>query len=143
MRKKCIFSLVFLLICALGFSETFDIDDDVLQVLIKQKAAWNQGDIDGFMEHYWQSEDLTFQSGNNRITGWDALLARYKANYSGDSMGVLYFTDIKVNVLTEDLVLVLGRWELKGKDESTGGLFTLVLQHKPEGLRIIHDHTSS
>jgi beta-aspartyl-peptidase (threonine type) len=143
MRNTCIIGFVFVLICVSGFSETFDIDDEVLEVLIKQKAAWNQGDIDSFMKYYWKSEDLTFQSGNNRIAGWDALLARYKMNYSGDSMGILNFTDIMVNVLTEDLVLVLGYWEVKGKEESTGGLFTLVLQLKPEGWRIIHDHTSS
>ncbi len=136
-------SLIFFLIYAVGFSETLNIDSEVLEILIKQKAAWNQGDIDGFMEFYWKSEDLTFQSGNNRIVGWDALLARYKANYSNESMGTLYFTDIMINVLSEELVLVLGHWEVKGKDETAGGLFTLVLQRKPEGWRIIHDHTSS
>lgn len=143
MKKICIWSLIFFIVCTIGFPVTPDIDDDVLEILIKQKAAWNQGDIDGFMEYYWKSEHLTFQAGNSRVVGWDALITRYKANYSGERMGVLHFTDILINILSEDLVLVLGRWEVKGKDDSARGLFTLLIQHKPEGWRIIHDHTSS
>jgi beta-aspartyl-peptidase (threonine type) len=127
----------------MGFPSKPDIDDEVLEVLFKQKAAWNQGNIDGFMEFYWRAEELTFQSGNNRVIGWEALLARYDKNYSGQSMGVLQFEDILINILSEDLVLVLGRWEVKQTNETAGGLFTLVLQRKPEGWRIIHDHTSS
>lgn len=134
---------MFLLVFSIGFSLTPDTDDEVLEVLVKQKAAWNQGNIDGYMEFYWRSEELTFQSGNNRIIGWDALRARYNKNYSSQNMGVLYFKDILINVLSEDLVLVLGQWEVRQTNEIAGGLFTLVFQRKPEGWRIIHDHTSS
>ena len=143
MQKKCILILLFCLVCPMGFSSTPDIDDEVLEVLVKQKAAWNQGNIDGFMEYYWKSEELTFQSGANRVIGWDALRARYDKNYSGQNMGILQFEDILINILSEDLVLVLGKWEVKQPSETVGGLFTLILQRKPEGWRIIHDHTSS
>lgn len=142
MKKILILTLVFVLVNLGGFSKTPDSEEEILDVLTKQKTAWNQGDIEGFMEYYWRSEDFTFQSGYNRILGWDALLARYKTNYSGENMGTLDFTDIIVRILSEKAVLVLGRWEVKRKDETLGGLFTIVLQHKPEGWRIIHDHTS-
>ncbi len=142
MKKILILILVFVLVNLGGFSKLPDFEEEILDVLAKQKAAWNQGDIEGFMEYYWHSEDFTFQSGTSRILGWDALLARYKKNYSGENMGTLDFTDIIVRTLSEKSVLVLGRWEVKRKDETLGGLFTIVLQHKPEGWRIIHDHTS-
>lgn len=142
MKKILILILVFVLVNLGGFSKPPDSEEEILDVLTKQKTAWNQGDIEGFMEYYWRSEDFTFQSGYNRILGWDALLARYKTNYSGENMGTLDFTDIIVRILSEKAVLVLGRWEVKRKDETLGGLFTIVLQHKPEGWRIIHDHTS-
>ena len=143
MQKNCIWILFLFLFCSLGLSRPLDADDEVLEILVKQKAAWNQGNIEGFMEFYWKSEDLTFQSGTNRIMGWDALIDRYKKNYSGENMGILNFTDIVVNILSEKLVLVLGHWEVRQSDETAGGLFTLVFQRKPEGWRIIHDHTSS
>ncbi len=135
--------LVLITFSATGSAWTPDYTEEILDVLAKQKAAWNEGDIEGFMNYYWRSEDFTFQSGNNRILGWDALLARYEKNYSGENRGILDFKEIIVKYLSENTALVLGRWEVKRKDELLGGLFTLVLQRKAEGWRIIHDHTSS
>ncbi len=143
MRKISILILVFTLVYAIGLAEPPDIKEEILDVLAKQKTAWNKGDIEGFMKYYWHSEDFTFQSGNNRILGWNALLARYKKNYSGENMGTLDFKDIVVKTLSEKSALVIGRWEVKRNNEVLGGLFTLIIQHKPEGWRIIHDHTSS
>jgi len=143
MRKISILILVFTLVYAIGLAEPPDIKEEILDVLAKQKTAWNKGDIEGFMKYYWHSEDFTFQSGNNRILGWNALLARYKKNYSGENMGTLDFKDIVVKTLSEKSALVIGRWEVKRNNEVLGGLFTLIIQHKPQGWRIIHDHTSS
>jgi ketosteroid isomerase-like protein len=142
MRKILILILVCIFVQTIGFSESNDIKEEILDVLTKQKTAWNKGDIEGFMAYYWRSKDFTFQSGKNRILGWDALLARYKKNYSGENMGILDFKDVLMKTLSDKTVLVLGRWEVERKDEVLGGLFTLVFQRKPEGWRIIHDHTS-
>jgi len=38
--------------------------------------------------------------------------------------------------------VVLGRWVLTGTEHAGRGVFTLVLERRPEGWRIIHDHTS-
>jgi len=95
-----------------------------------------------FMEDYWKSENFTFQSGNNRLLGWNALLSRYKKSYSGEKMGELDFTDIEIKILSNDIAYVLGRWKLALKDSSNEGLFTIIFNRKPEGWKIIHDHTS-
>jgi len=143
MKKILILILITVLVHLAGFSWFPDFEEEILDVLAKQKTAWNIGDIEGFMKYYWRSEDFTFQSGNNRILGWNALLTRYKKNYSGENMGILDFKDIVVTALSEKSAFVIGRWEVKRKEETLGGLFTLVIQRKPEGWRIIHDHTSS
>jgi beta-aspartyl-peptidase (threonine type) len=116
--------------------------DEVQSILERQKASWNEGSIEGFMEYYWKSDDLTFQSGNKRLHGWNALLSRYKESYSGENMGRLDFTDIEIKVLSSDFAYVLGRWKLAFKDSLKEGLFTIILQRLSEGWRIIHDHTS-
>src|SRR5262245_17727403 len=41
-------------------------------ILRAQADAWNRGDIDGFMAHYWKSEQLTFSSGGETQRGWTA-----------------------------------------------------------------------
>jgi len=123
-------------------NETARIQKEIMTVLAHQKKAWNQGNIRGFMADYWNSEDFTFQSGNNRLHGWEALLARYMESYSGEKMGNLDFSEIEIKVLTNDFAYVLGRWNLNFKDSSSQGMFTLIFQRTREGWKIIHDHTS-
>lgn len=115
---------------------------EVIKVLELQKEAWNRHDLEGYMAYYWRSDQLTFQSGANRVRGWETLLERYKKGYSGDRMGRLDFSDLEVKVLGRDHALVLGRWSVDIQGEKKGGVFTLILKKFPEGWRIIHDHTS-
>jgi beta-aspartyl-peptidase (threonine type) len=65
---------------------------DILGVMDAQVAAWNRGDIDGFMKGYWDSPKLVFVSGDNVTRGWQPTLDRYKKNYdSKEKMGKLEF----------------------------------------------------
>ena len=118
------------------------IEGEIRTVLDRQKASWNKKNIEGFMEDYWKSEDFTFQSGNNRLHGWEALLSRYKKSYTGENWGKLDFTDIEVKVLANNYAFVLGRWKLIFKDDVKEGLFTIIFQRMSEGWKIIHDHSS-
>lgn len=115
---------------------------ELLDILALQKAAWNERNIEGFMAYYWNSDRFTFQSGANRLHGWNALLERYKKSYSGESWGKLDFTDLEVNVLADDCAYVLGRWKLELKEAVREGVFTIIFKRLPEGWRIIHDHSS-
>ena len=143
MKKTIIWLLVFLIAPSVYMFSNSEIEKEITRILAQQKIAWNRGDLESFMSHYWQSDDFTFQSGGNRLQGWENLRLRYQQNYAGENMGKLNFTDLDIKVLSRDIVLVLGRWEVQTKDSTTGGLFSLVFQRKPEGWRIIHDHTSS
>lgn len=141
--KKIILLLIIPLLCSFQpASDIPNIKNEIQTILEKQKILWNEGDIEGFMEYYWNSEDFTFQSGNTRLQGWQALLSRYRKTYSGENMGKLDFTDIHIKALSNDIAYVLGRWKLILKDSSKEGLFTLIFQRMVEGWKIIHDHTS-
>ena len=118
-------------------------DDEILILLEAQAAAWNRGDFEGFMATYWKSPEMTFQSGNQRLSGWETLLKRYQTNYAGARRGELTFKDLKFKVLAEDIAFVLGRYHLEYPDSFLEGLFTIILKRFPEGWRIIHDHSSS
>ena len=116
----------------------------IRQVLDDQVAAWNKGDLDGFMAGYWNAENLTFFSGKDQTKGWKATLERYRKRYQADGkeMGKLAFRDLQIEVLGPDSAFVRGRWQLEMKKERLGGLFTLIVKKMPEGWRIVHDHTS-
>ena len=114
-------------------------------VLDKQVAAWNRGDLEGFMAGYWNSPDLVFQSGATLTRGWQATLERYRHRYQaeGKEMGRLRFQDLDVQLLSVDAAFVRGRWHLTMKDGSEpGGLFTLLARRIGGEWKIVHDHTS-
>jgi beta-aspartyl-peptidase (threonine type) len=118
----------------------------VIQVLDNQRAAWNEGNLEEFMEGYWHSDELTFYSGNDIQHGWQATIDRYRKRYQseGKEMGKLAFDDVQVDLIGSDNALVRGRWELTMKDGTNPkGLFTLRFRRLPEGWRIVHDHTSA
>ena len=45
-------------------------------VLDAQVAAWNRGDIEGFMDGYWRSPETVFVSGDTVTHGWQTVLDR-------------------------------------------------------------------
>lgn len=116
----------------------------IRKVMDDQAAAWNRGDIDGFMSiGYWRSEKLTFVSGTKVTRGWQQTLDNYKKGYdSRAKMGVLTFSDLEITLLGKDAAVVLGSWSLKRDNDTPGGKFTLTFRKFKEGWRIIMDHTS-
>lgn len=143
-------ALGFLLACVV-FGLTASADEapvstvarEVTAVLATQAAAWNRGDIEGFMQGYAKTDALRFASGSKVTYGWRATLENYQKGYPDRAaMGTLAFTDLVVTELAPDAVLLFGRWELTREKDKPHGLFTLTFRKMADGWRIIHDHTS-
>jgi beta-aspartyl-peptidase (threonine type) len=134
--------IIIFLVAALSPGQAEKTKAELLDILAIQKAAWNERNIEGFMAYYWKSDRFTFQTGANRLHGWNALLERYQKSYAGENWGKLDFTDLEVNVLDADCAYVLGRWKLELKEAVREGVFTIIFKRLPEGWRIIHDHSS-
>jgi uncharacterized protein (TIGR02246 family) len=116
---------------------------EIKAVLTAQAEAWNRGDIDAFMEHYWKSDELTFSSGGQTTRGWQRTKENYQRRYpTRPSMGQLTFSDLEITPLGDAAALVLGRWRLTRDPSPVGGNFTLVLRPIDGQWVIIHDHTS-
>jgi ketosteroid isomerase-like protein len=117
----------------------------IRNILARQTAAWNRGDLNEFMETYWKSKDLTFSGGGRTTRGWQATLDRYKSRYAPpNEMGVLRFEQLEISMLADTISLVLGNWHLKMKDGSDRtGNFSLVCKKFEGQWRIVHDHSST
>jgi beta-aspartyl-peptidase (threonine type) len=116
----------------------------VRTVLDAQVAAWNRGDIDGFMDGYMRGPDTVFISGDAITRGWQTVLDRYKKSYdSREKMGTLSFLEIEIKPLGRDAAIAFGRWQLVRAADTPHGRFTLIFRRTREGWRIVHDHTSS
>jgi len=71
---------------------------DIIKVMDFQEKAWNNGDIDSFMNGYLMSEELVFSGSNGPIYGWNATKERYKRSYPDlKTMGKLSFTVRKIS----------------------------------------------
>jgi len=112
-------------------------------VLSAQQKAWNNGNVDAFLEGYWHSDELTFSGSSGVARGFNAVRERCKKSYPDRlAMGKLDFSGLEIRPLGTDAALVLGRWHLAREKGDAGGVFSLVFRRFPEGWRIIHDHTS-
>jgi ketosteroid isomerase-like protein len=135
--------LVVTAILAIRTAFAADPSTEIRGVMDAQVAAWNRGDIDGFMTGYARSSKTEFVSGTKITRGWQTVRDNYRKKYgSPDKMGKLTFSDIKIMPLASDAALVLGRWQLDRKNDKPHGVFTLLFRRTPAGWRIVHDHTS-
>lgn len=124
-------------------SEVTD-EDRIIAVIEAQQAAWNAGDIDGFMRGYWVSPDLRFASGGTVTKGWQATRDRYHERYSDRAlMGQLSFDRLEVEMLAPDAGVVHGAWALQRERDRPSGLFTLVLSKIDGDWKIVSDTTTS
>ena len=115
---------------------------EIQNVIRAQQDAWNRGDIDAFMNGYWQSDQTVFVSGDEVTRGWQKVLDRYKAKYSDRAqMGTLTFSDLEITPLSNESAIALGSWRLKRANDEPHGRFTLIFRKFPDGWKIIHDHT--
>ena len=113
-------------------------------VLDAQAAAWNRGDLEGYMDGYDRSSNTEFVGGDSITRGWQTVLDRYRRNYnSREKMGVLTFSELEISILSKDAALVLGRWHLQRASDEPHGTFTLLFRKTKAGWRIVHDHSSS
>jgi ketosteroid isomerase-like protein len=123
-----------------------DAEEGIKHMLVSQIEAWNHGNLEGFMQGYWHSPDLTFYSGGDITKGWEPTLQRYRLRYQsqGKEMGKLEFQDLNIDLLGRRGAVVTGKFQLTLSDGTKPhGIFTLVVKKMPAGWRIVHDHTST
>lgn len=114
----------------------------ILEVMSQQEQDWNNGDIDAFMQGYWQSDSLLFVGKNGIKYGWQTTLENYKKSYPDKStMGKLSFTIEKLEVENQ-AAFMLGKWNITRDGGNIGGYFTLYWKKMDGKWLIVLDHTS-
>ena len=135
---------LFCLFPACADPDPAQIEKEVKAVIDAQVAAWNRGEVDEYMKGYDPTDDIVFTSGANIRRGFRTTRDHFRRSYGDhpEKMGRLEFDDLEVHAIGADGAWVLGRWRLRGVDGEPGGVFTLVLERRPEGFRVVMDHTS-
>ena len=95
MKRTFVFSLLILLFVLPGLAQeklTNSEKEHILSLLDKQAEAWNEGNLEKFMETYWKSDKLVFMGSRGPTYGWQATLDSYKKGYPDKTaMGHLEF----------------------------------------------------
>ncbi len=115
----------------------------IRQLLDQQTAAWNRGDIDRFMEGYWENDSLMFIGKSGVTYGWTNTLNNYKRGYPDTAaMGKLRFELLTVKRLSDEYYFVVGKWFLQRSIGNIGGHYNLLFRKIKGKWVIIADHSS-
>lgn len=115
----------------------------ILAALSTQTAAWNRGDIDGFMQTYWQHDSLMFIGKSGATYGWQNTLKNYKKSYPDKTaLGFLTFNILKVQKLSAKYYNIIGRWHIGRNIGNLSGHFTLLFKKINGKWLIVQDHSS-
>src|SRR3990172_1100433 len=115
---------------------------EICSIMKAQADCWNRGDIDGFMDAYWNSDSLMFIGSGGITYGWKKTLENYKAEYPDKSYtGELKFDIMVVEKLGEAAMHVVGKWNIKRELGDAGGHFTLIWKRINGKWLIVSDHT--
>jgi ketosteroid isomerase-like protein len=133
------FAFLLLLFYVVSFSQK----KEILKVMTDQQTAWNNGNIDGYMQGYWKNDSLLFIGSKGPTYGWQKTLDNYKKSYPNkEKMGILEFSDVQVKMLGKKHAYVFGKWKLVRTNDSPNGIYTLIFQKFKNGWKIISDHTN-
>ena len=141
MKQIFVFFLSILFACNMNQPDAIT---EIKSVLEKQQNAWNNSDIEGFMQGYMQSEELIFESENGITKGWQNTLARYKKAYPNkEEMGSLVFQILDVKLKNDSIATLKGKWKLIRENDNLKGGFLLTFNKINGQWLIVKDYTTS
>jgi hypothetical protein len=140
--KKLVYVALMLGACAPSGKQEAGDRKAILKVLDEQMHAWNQGNLEAYMQGYWQSDSLMFTSSQGIQHGWQQTLQRYKSSYpTTEVMGQLRFEILQLTPTSCDSYFLTGRYHLSRSVGNLSGIFTLVWRKIDHRWVIIYDQT--
>jgi ketosteroid isomerase-like protein len=130
------------------FSNVSDADKDDMQsmkhVFTESVAAWNRGDMDGYLNCYADLPTVRLISGGKITIGKDAIATSFKARFpSPELMGMLTTKNLEIERLTAVDALFYGEFHLERDEVIFSGVFTGHLKKFSDGWAIVLDHSSA
>jgi len=145
-KKLSTFTLLFL-ITVLGYAQqqpqtTTEESDKakILNLMNTQEQAWNNHDLEGFMQGYWKNDSLKFFGGRGLTYGWDNTLANYKKGYPTKAeSGTLNFVIKDVSKIEKDNYWVMGEYHLTRDAGDAQGVFMIIFKKIDGEWKIVAD----
>lgn len=107
-------------------------------------AAWNRGDLAGYLDSYWKSEKIRWVSGGTVLYGFEAIAAGYRRRFAPPRpMGTLTISGLEIDLVSETDAVVFGHWALAMADQAPHGVFTVHARRIAGEWLFISDHASN
>jgi hypothetical protein len=141
--KKYLFVLAALFCLTININAQSKDETAIRSLIETQRLAWNEGNIEKFMETYWKSDSLMFIGKSGVTYGWQKTMDNYKKGYPDTAaMGKLDFDILEVKRLSVMYFFVVGKWHLTRSIGDVGGHFTLLFKKVKNKWVIVADHSS-
>ena len=115
---------------------------EIRAVLDSTAAGWNRGDLGPYMAAY--AEDADAGGSNGFVHGPLAIEEGMRRGFWKDGRPAqqLRYEHLTIRMLGGSDALVTGQYVLSGAGlPDRTGWFTTVWEHRPQGWRMIHDHS--
>jgi len=121
--------------------DTFETAKMAIQkVMNDQEIAWNNHDLEGFMQGYWESDALKFYGSSGLTKGWEKTLANYKKGYPTKAeSGTLKFIINDISKIEGNNYWVMGEYHLKRSIGDANGVFMIIFKKINGEWKIVAD----
>ena len=139
---KKVFLLLISSLALFSCSNSSDTDEKkaILSILKNQEKAWNNYNIDGFMQDYWKNDSLKFYGASGLTYGWQKTLDNYKKRYpSKEHTGTLNFKINDISKINDSSYFVMGEYHLTRPVGDTNGVFMIIFKKIDGEWKIIAD----
>ncbi|HZH94386.1 MAG TPA: nuclear transport factor 2 family protein [Flavisolibacter sp.] len=115
---------------------------DIIALMNKAEADWNNGNLDGYMALYDDSSTFMLPGGPVGINGMRENYQRGFFNGSKPKQNLKY-EEMIIRPLGKDHALLTGKFILSGNNlKQLAGRYSVLFVRRPQGWRILHDHSS-
>lgn len=107
-------------------------------------AAWNNGDLEGYLEGYWDSEQTRYVSNAQVVRGKAAIVAGYRSRFPrSEALGTLALQHIEVEAIGEQDALIFGVMAHTLDETTREVAFTVHVRQIDGTWRIVSDHSAA
>lgn len=139
---KYFFIFAMTVLSSSAWSQTTD-EKAIKKILAAQTVAWNKGDLENFMDGYWNNDSLLFIGKTGVNKGWHKTLENYQQGYPDTTaMGKLNFDILEVRPISPAYYFVVGKWHLQRSIGNLSGHFSLLFTKINGQWKIVADHSS-
>ncbi len=115
----------------------------IRSVISAAQIAWNNGDIDAFMEGFWKSDSLQFISARGLSRGWEATRENYIKGFpERSSMGTVSYEILSLTSLAPNIFILTSRYEITQEVGKREGIFTAIFRKINGKWLAVHYHAS-